>query len=151
MTSGTSIFASQYVTIQDKAESLLGAGSTNRGYGQAVQLCSPGARRLAANRDQTPARALRSHRENDKLIGPARAATGSAGPTKAGFSKAVHGAACGAPLVQNPARCCPSLASLRCHRLLDPLSRRALHPVRAKVFFINQRWLWRAHPARLAC
>ena len=37
MTIGTSIFASQYVAIQDKAESLLGAGSTNRGYGQAVQ------------------------------------------------------------------------------------------------------------------
>ena len=37
MTSGTSIFASQYVTIQDKAESLLGLGSTTRGYGQAVQ------------------------------------------------------------------------------------------------------------------
>jgi len=37
MTSGTSIFASQYVTIQDKAESLLGTGSTTRGYGQAVQ------------------------------------------------------------------------------------------------------------------
>jgi hypothetical protein len=37
MTSGTSIFASQYVTIQDKAESLLGTGATTRGYGQAVQ------------------------------------------------------------------------------------------------------------------
>ena len=37
MTSGTSIFASQYVTIQDKAESLLGIGSTTRGYGQTVQ------------------------------------------------------------------------------------------------------------------
>jgi hypothetical protein len=37
MTSGTSVFASQYVTIQDKAESLLGTGSTTRGYGQAVQ------------------------------------------------------------------------------------------------------------------
>ena len=37
MTIGTSIFASQYVTIQDKAESLLGAGSTTKGYGQTVQ------------------------------------------------------------------------------------------------------------------
>jgi hypothetical protein len=37
MTSGTSVFASQYVTIQDKAESLLGTGSTTRGYGQTVQ------------------------------------------------------------------------------------------------------------------
>lgn len=37
MTSGTSIFALQYVTIQNKAESLLGTGSTTRGYGQAVQ------------------------------------------------------------------------------------------------------------------
>jgi hypothetical protein len=37
MTSGTSIFASQYVTIQDKAESLLGTGSATRGYGQTVQ------------------------------------------------------------------------------------------------------------------
>jgi hypothetical protein len=37
MTSGTSIFASQYVAIQDKAESLLGIGSTTRGYGQTVQ------------------------------------------------------------------------------------------------------------------
>ena len=37
MTSGTSIFASQYVAIQDKAESLLGAGSTTKGYGQTVQ------------------------------------------------------------------------------------------------------------------
>jgi hypothetical protein len=37
MTIGTSIFASQYVTIQDKAESLLGTGATTRGYGQAVQ------------------------------------------------------------------------------------------------------------------
>lgn len=37
MTSGTSIFAAQYVTIQDKAESLLGIGSATRGYGQAVQ------------------------------------------------------------------------------------------------------------------
>ena len=37
MTSGTQIFASQYVAIQDKAESLLGIGSATRGYGQAVQ------------------------------------------------------------------------------------------------------------------
>jgi len=37
MTIGTSIFASQYVAIQDKAESLLGIGSTTRGYGQTVQ------------------------------------------------------------------------------------------------------------------
>jgi hypothetical protein len=37
MTSGTSIFASQYVAIQDKAESLLGIGSASRGYGQTVQ------------------------------------------------------------------------------------------------------------------
>ena len=37
MTSGTSVFASQYVAIQDKAQSLLGTGSTTRGYGQAVQ------------------------------------------------------------------------------------------------------------------
>jgi hypothetical protein len=37
MTSGTSIFASQYVAIQDKAESLLGIGSATRGYGQTVQ------------------------------------------------------------------------------------------------------------------
>ena len=37
MTIGTSVFASQYVAIQDKAESLLGAGSTTKGYGQTVQ------------------------------------------------------------------------------------------------------------------
>jgi hypothetical protein len=37
MTSGTSILASQYVAIQDKAESLLGTGSATRGYGQTVQ------------------------------------------------------------------------------------------------------------------
>ena len=37
MTIGTSVFASQYVAIQDKAQSLLGAGSTTRGYGQTVQ------------------------------------------------------------------------------------------------------------------
>jgi hypothetical protein len=36
MTSGTSIFASQFVTIQDKAQSLLGTGSGTRGYGQTV-------------------------------------------------------------------------------------------------------------------
>jgi hypothetical protein len=37
MTSGTQIFAAQYVTIQDKAQSLLGTGSETRGYGQTVQ------------------------------------------------------------------------------------------------------------------
>ena len=37
MTQGTNILAAQYVTIQDKAESLIGAGSVTRGYGQAVQ------------------------------------------------------------------------------------------------------------------
>jgi len=37
MTSGTQIFASQYVTIQDKAQSLMGTGSATRGYGQTVQ------------------------------------------------------------------------------------------------------------------
>lgn len=36
MTSGTSIFASQFVTIQDKAQSLLGTGAATRGYGQTV-------------------------------------------------------------------------------------------------------------------
>lgn len=36
MTTGTSIFASQFVTIQDKAQSLLGTGSGTRGYGQTV-------------------------------------------------------------------------------------------------------------------
>jgi hypothetical protein len=36
MTSGTSIFAAQFVTIQDKAQSLLGTGSASRGYGQTV-------------------------------------------------------------------------------------------------------------------
>lgn len=36
MTTGTSIFASQFVTIQDKAQSLLGTGSGSRGYGQTV-------------------------------------------------------------------------------------------------------------------
>ena len=37
MTSGTQIFAAQYVTIQDKAQSLMGTGSETRGYGQTVQ------------------------------------------------------------------------------------------------------------------
>lgn len=37
MTIGTSILASQYVTIQDKAQLLLGTGSGTRGYGQAIQ------------------------------------------------------------------------------------------------------------------
>lgn len=37
MTSGTAVLASQYVTIQDKAQSLLGSGTVTRGYGQAVQ------------------------------------------------------------------------------------------------------------------
>lgn len=37
MTQGTDILAAQYVTIQDKAESLIGAGSVTRGYGQTVQ------------------------------------------------------------------------------------------------------------------
>jgi hypothetical protein len=37
MTLGTNIFASQYVTIQDKAQSLIGTGSGTRGYGQTVQ------------------------------------------------------------------------------------------------------------------
>ena len=37
MTQGTNILAAQYVAIQDKAESLIGAGSVTRGYGQAVQ------------------------------------------------------------------------------------------------------------------
>lgn len=36
-TSGTQIFASEYVTIQDKAQSLLGTGTGTRGYGQTVQ------------------------------------------------------------------------------------------------------------------
>lgn len=35
--SGTQIFASEYVTIQDKAQSLLGTGTGSRGYGQTVQ------------------------------------------------------------------------------------------------------------------
>ena len=37
MTQGTNILAAQYVTIQDKAQSLIGAGSVTRGYGQTVQ------------------------------------------------------------------------------------------------------------------
>lgn len=37
MTSGTNIFASQYVAIQDKAELLLGTGTGSRGYGQTLQ------------------------------------------------------------------------------------------------------------------
>lgn len=37
MTQGTNILAAQYVAIQDKAESLIGAGSGTRGYGQTVQ------------------------------------------------------------------------------------------------------------------
>lgn len=37
MASGTQILASQYVTIQDKAQSLIGTGSETRGYGQTVQ------------------------------------------------------------------------------------------------------------------
>ena len=37
MTQGTDILAAQYVTIQDKAQSLIGTGSGTRGYGQTVQ------------------------------------------------------------------------------------------------------------------
>ena len=37
MTTGTQILAAQYVTIQDKAQSLIGTGSETRGYGQTVQ------------------------------------------------------------------------------------------------------------------
>lgn len=37
MTTGTQIFASQFVAIQDKAELLLGTGSASSGYGQTVQ------------------------------------------------------------------------------------------------------------------
>lgn len=37
MTQGTNILAAQYVTIQDKAQSLIGTGSATRGYGQTVQ------------------------------------------------------------------------------------------------------------------
>jgi hypothetical protein len=37
MTSGTNVFAAQYVAIQNKAESVIGTGSGTLGYGQAVQ------------------------------------------------------------------------------------------------------------------
>ena len=37
MTSGTNVFAAQYVAIQNKAESLMGTGSGTLGYGQTVQ------------------------------------------------------------------------------------------------------------------
>ena len=37
MASGTQILAAQYVTTQDKAQSLIGTGSETRGYGQTVQ------------------------------------------------------------------------------------------------------------------
>ena len=37
MTIGTNIAAAQYVTIQNKAQSLIGTGSGTRGYGQTVQ------------------------------------------------------------------------------------------------------------------
>jgi hypothetical protein len=37
MTTGSNIAAADYVTIQNKAESLLGTGSLTRGYGQTVQ------------------------------------------------------------------------------------------------------------------
>jgi len=37
MTSGTNIFAAQYVAIQNKAESMIGTGSGTLGYGQTVQ------------------------------------------------------------------------------------------------------------------
>lgn len=37
MTTGSRIFAQDYVTIQDKAQALLGTGSGSRGYGQVVQ------------------------------------------------------------------------------------------------------------------
>jgi hypothetical protein len=37
MTTGSNIAAADYVAIQNKAESLLGTGSTTRGYGQTVQ------------------------------------------------------------------------------------------------------------------
>ena len=37
MTIGTDISAAQYVTIQNKAQSLVGTGSETRGYGQTVQ------------------------------------------------------------------------------------------------------------------
>lgn len=35
--SGTQIYASEFVTIKDKAQSLLGTGTSTRGYGQTVQ------------------------------------------------------------------------------------------------------------------
>lgn len=37
MTTGSNITAADFVTIQDKAQSLLGSGSATRGYGQTVQ------------------------------------------------------------------------------------------------------------------
>ena len=37
MTIGTDISSAQYVTIQNKAQSLIGTGSETRGYGQTVQ------------------------------------------------------------------------------------------------------------------
>ena len=37
MTSGTNVFAAQYVAIQNKAESIIGTGSGTLGYGQTVQ------------------------------------------------------------------------------------------------------------------
>jgi hypothetical protein len=37
MTSGTNVFAAQYVAIQNKAESMIGTGSGTQGYGQTVQ------------------------------------------------------------------------------------------------------------------
>ena len=37
MSQGTDISSAQYVTIQNKAQSLIGTGSGTRGYGQAVQ------------------------------------------------------------------------------------------------------------------
>jgi hypothetical protein len=37
MTSGTNVFAAQYVAIQNKAESMIGTGSGTLGYGQTVQ------------------------------------------------------------------------------------------------------------------
>ena len=35
--SGTTIYASEYVTIQDKAQSIMGTGTGTRGYGQTLQ------------------------------------------------------------------------------------------------------------------
>jgi hypothetical protein len=37
MTLGTNVFATQYVAIQNKAESIIGTGSGTLGYGQTVQ------------------------------------------------------------------------------------------------------------------